>query len=192
MKRLAAIGDVHGNSLLLARAIEAARNSGAETIVCVGDVAGHPENTDRCCDLLKSNNVVTVRGNHDRWFLEAARTEPAIASSVRATTLEYLASLPPIAHFGTLIGLGMVCHGVGKNDLGHFPVTFLESFLRRERRLGRVPRECRMIIHGHSHRHEVRTCDDVTIISVGPLRDDGSMGCVVIQPADRTVEPLSY
>ena len=192
ISRFVAIGDVHGNSALLLRAILAARSTQPEVIFCVGDVAGSPAESAKCCELLSIHGVITVRGNHDRWLLEAAKARPEVASSVGGKTLRFLATLPVTSQFTTMGGVGMVCHGVAENDLGYFPVSFLEPFMNRLLRLHRLPHDCRVIVHGHSHQHKVRSCNGVTIISASPLRDDATDGCVEINLREKTVSSVPF
>jgi predicted phosphodiesterase len=192
IRQFAAIGDVHGKWQLLERAIGASRMAGAEVIVCVGDIAAQPEATDRCVELLSSNGVVTVRGNHDRWLLEASQERRSIAATLKPETLRFLTDLHPTARLDTAIGEAFISHGVGANDLGHFPVTFLTPFMKRQWRLGRLPREACFVIHGHSHRSRVDVQEDVAIVSVGPLSEDASVGCVLVTVEERSVTPLRY
>ena len=192
VERFAAIGDVHGNWQALARAISASRRAEAELIVCVGDIAGHPEATNRCADILAGAKVVTVRGNHDRWLLDAIRDQPSVAEAFTPQTQQFLRDLPATAHFGTNNGACLVCHGVGQNDLGHFPATFLRTFLSRQRRLGRLSPETSVVVHGHSHRSRVDVLDGLTIVSVGRVSGDASTGCVLISNGGRDVTPLRY
>ena len=191
-KRLAVIGDVHGNWEPLRRAISAAHAAAADLIACVGDIAGHPEATSRCVELLARTKAVTVRGNHDRWLLEAINTQPSVRDTLAPTTIAFLQSLPTTAQFDTENGLCILCHGVGQNDLGHFPVTFLRSFMSRQRRLARLPQDTGLIIHGHSHRSRVDIQNGVTIVSVGQLSGDAGTGCVMVTNGGRHVTPLAY
>src|SRR5436853_7065250 len=73
LRRIGIIGDVHGED----GALEAALNllggiTGLDAILCTGDVPGKNGTGDlaRCCDLLENAGVMTIRGNHDRWYIE--------------------------------------------------------------------------------------------------------------------------
>ncbi|MDX6568798.1 MAG: hypothetical protein QOH15_1376, partial [Gaiellales bacterium] len=49
----------------------------------VGDIADGPGDIDACVSLLTEHDVLTVRGNHDRWLLtDAMRQEPHAHSRV--------------------------------------------------------------------------------------------------------------
>ena len=190
--RIAAIGDVHGHAGLLKRAIGSARSWHADLVVCVGDIAGYPDATSHCCELLSTNRITSVRGNHDRWFLESVQRDQNIASSVSRTAIQYLSDLPTSVEFETTIGLGTVFHGVGANDLASFPTTFLEPFLQRMWRLSRLRRDYRLIINGHSHEQLVRTHGELMIASVGPLCGDATTGCLGIDLVGRATTPIRY
>lgn len=180
LARLAAIGDVHGNVALLARAIQAVRSTGPDAVVCLGDIAGSLTQTAQCGVLLAENDVLAIRGNHDRWLLEAIERRPALAASVSAETLKFFKNLPAVAQFDTSFGLVLACHGVGTNDLGHFPVTFLAPFMDRLLRLERIPRGCKVVLHGHSLEPMIRECNGVLVVSVGPLNERDASGCVIV------------
>ncbi len=47
-----------------------------DAVLCVGDVVDGGGDADRCCALLSAAAVSTVRGNHDRWFLEDTMRDP--------------------------------------------------------------------------------------------------------------------
>jgi predicted phosphodiesterase len=87
--RIGILGDVHAEDGLLERAIRELRARGAETILCVGDLADGQGDLDRCCDLLRQHDVLTVRGNHDRWLLsDLAKdlSDPAVTKRASPTS----------------------------------------------------------------------------------------------------------
>jgi hypothetical protein len=63
--RVAAFGGVYSNHLALARAIEDARDRGAEAMFCLGDLGAFGPHPDRVFPLIRGAGVQTVRGNYD-------------------------------------------------------------------------------------------------------------------------------
>lgn len=64
-RRVAAFGGIYSNHLALARAIEDARDRGAEHLVCLGDLGAFGPSPDRVFPLLQDTGVKTIRGNYD-------------------------------------------------------------------------------------------------------------------------------
>lgn len=72
MSRTFVIGDLHGANRALVQVLERANfDFKNDTLVQLGDVAdGWPE-VAQCVDtLLKCKNLISIKGNHDDWFLE--------------------------------------------------------------------------------------------------------------------------
>src|SRR3981081_2355287 len=109
-QRLGAIGDVHARVELLERAADALNATGVDTLVCVGDIYGPGNGTAGCCRLLQERQILTVRGNHDRWFTEAAARDDRLRASVGLEAVEFLSSLPITLNINTVAGPALVCH----------------------------------------------------------------------------------
>jgi hypothetical protein len=104
------IGDVHQEDLALAWALAWLADQQVDLCVCVGDIADGFGNLDACCELLDSHGVITVRGNHDRWFLKQQLRDLPQASPLEAASpesREWLGELPatePLRHIGRHFG----------------------------------------------------------------------------------------
>jgi predicted phosphodiesterase len=63
--RIAVIADIHANL----EALQAVRGRIAELsvdeIVCLGDIVGYGANPNECVDIIRSENILSVLGNHD-------------------------------------------------------------------------------------------------------------------------------
>ena len=68
--KIALISDIHGNYEALKSVLADIENSGIEKIICLGDTIGKGINSNRCIELLKKYNVLTLAGNTDTRFLE--------------------------------------------------------------------------------------------------------------------------
>jgi predicted phosphodiesterase len=85
--RLGLIGDVHQEDLNLAWGLSYLQDQRVDLVLCVGDIADGSGNLDTCCELLESHGVVTVRGNHDRWFLAQEMRELPEAAALGTASL---------------------------------------------------------------------------------------------------------
>jgi len=63
--RVALFGGIYSNDLALARAVESAREHGAEALFCLGDLGAFGPHPDRVFPILRENSVRTLRGNYD-------------------------------------------------------------------------------------------------------------------------------
>src|SRR6187549_567796 len=118
--RIGLIGDVHQEDLALAWALGWLQDEGVDLVVCVGDIADGFGDLDVCCELLESHGVVTVKGNHDRWFLaQQMRDLPQAAAAGAATpaSREWLEQLPSTVSIETPAGLALICHGMDDDDM---------------------------------------------------------------------------
>lgn len=66
------ISDVHGNFPALQSVMNELKKYECETIISLGDVCGYYCMINECIDLLKSFNVINIRGNHDDYIIEDA------------------------------------------------------------------------------------------------------------------------
>jgi predicted phosphodiesterase len=163
-----------------------------DSIICVGDIYGAGYGTANCCALLKARRIRSVRGNHDRWFVAAAKEDSELRSLVGEAAFEFLAFLPSSFTIETASGLTLVCHGVGNNDLAHVPKTFPNSFVRRALHIGLIPPRCSLVVHGHSHWQQQRTFEGVTFVTVGALSPENVAGCLMIDTQTGVVSPVVY
>ena len=71
-----AIGDIHGANKALIQCIERSGiNKDEDQLVFVGDIVDGWSEVPECVDtLLEFRNLVAIRGNHDQWFMDYART----------------------------------------------------------------------------------------------------------------------
>lgn len=175
--RLGLIGDVHQEDVSLARALGRLEDEGVDLIVCVGDIADGYGDLDTCCELLDSHGVLTVRGNHDRWFLsQTMRDLPQAAPLTAATELnrEWLAALPATLSVQVPAGLALVCHGTDANDMiGVKPDDegyALESNFDLQRLL--QDQKHAVVIAGHTHRPMLRRVGGLSLVNAGTLHRD--------------------
>lgn len=179
-RRLGLIGDVHCEDEYLSIAIEALKREGVEALLCVGDLADGRGDLNRVCDLLRDNQVLTVRGNHDRWLLNGeARSWPEAVQpeSVALRTWEYIKALPKTLEISTVAGTLLLCHGMGENDMGRLEPGDYGYGLENNLDLLKVflQPEIEFVVAGHTHKPMLRRfaraqSQPLTVINVGQLK----------------------
>src|SRR5215207_9933504 len=63
--KIGLISDIHANAANLRRAILLLREKGAETILCAGDLVDGESEGNAAAQLIKTQNIPCVQGNHD-------------------------------------------------------------------------------------------------------------------------------
>lgn len=72
MSKIFVIGDIHGAHKALVQCLERSNfNNETDTLIQLGDVADGWSEVYECVDeLLKVKNLISIRGNHDKWVDE--------------------------------------------------------------------------------------------------------------------------
>jgi len=63
--RTAVIADIHANLEALTAVLNRIRTLQVDEIVCLGDVVGYNANPNECIDIVRSEKILCVLGNHD-------------------------------------------------------------------------------------------------------------------------------
>lgn len=118
--RFAAIADIHGNALALEAVLADIAERGIATadIVNLGDCLSGPLEAGRTADILVPLQLLTVRGNHDRYLVEHAagdmhEWEADAYAELSPAHLDWLKSLPFDAVFRDVAYL---CHATPQED----------------------------------------------------------------------------
>lgn len=168
-RRIGMIGDIHAEHERLAIAITSVIAAGADRIVCTGDVVDGRGSADECVSILAGRDVVCVRGNHERWFLDGQ----TICTTVTDASRRWLAALPKTSVIDTSLGRLVVCHGVGLDDMAL------------------VVADARVVVAGHTHMRDVRAVTalgrQMRWINPGALTDDRDPGWAMLDCDARTV-----
>lgn len=185
--RIGLIGDVHTEHARLRTAVAHLRAQEVDLIVCTGDVpdgASTPADVDRCCALLRDEGVLTVCGNHDRWLQDGEMRDLAGATPLEeltAKTHDYLASLPTTIELATPMGLVLLCHGLGENDMAQVQAHERGKELDDNEALQLLLKSARYraVLNGHTHKAGVIELEGVSLINAGTLRRDRTPCCSV-------------
>lgn len=178
------IGDVHCEDERLETSIKTLKGAGAEALIQVGDIVDGRGSLERCVELLKTHDVHTIAGNHERWFLTGEmRTLKDATLDTDEASRSFLSALPPTQRFETPKGGLLVCHGVGNDDMVNLrPDTRgygLQSVMPSLRPL-LLDESLRFMLGGHTHQRMVRTFEGLTVINAGTLVDHGPPGFILL------------
>lgn len=189
MMRIAAIGDIHGNSAALDAVLCDIDKCGVDTIVNVGDHFSGPLDAKGTADLLLSRDMISIRGNHDRWLVEQSRSEMgpsdlAADSQLEQAHREWLSLLAPTARVDDVF----LCHGTPSSDTTYWMESVRPdgSICRAEQdqiEQHAVGIDASVIICGHTHLPRLLRLQDGRL-----LINPGSVGC----PGYDDVSPVPH
>lgn len=182
---LGVIGDVHAEDDRLNQAIEHLNALKPDAIVCTGDIVDGGGCPNEAVRLLDNAGIHTVRGNHDRWFLqEKARHIPDahILKDLSPYARNYLDNLPVQLSLPTIHGKLLLCHGVGDNDLKKIWPGTERMEIERSQQLDEIiaSGEYRYIINGHMHFRTLIHFESLTLINAGTLKGEHWPGFAII------------
>ena len=192
--RVGIIGDVHAQNAVVSVALDFLRGlPDLDAILCSGDLVTGDGDANQAVSLLRGANVVTVRGNHDRWFGHdyyrslTNATEPETFSE---ENLAFAYSLPPTRVLETVSGQLLLCHGVGDDDMaGFYPGGANDevAWVLQTKELTKY----RYLVAGHTHARMVRPVavdaeTVTTLINAGTLLPDNKPGFLVCDFAQQT------
>jgi predicted phosphodiesterase len=193
--RYAVLSDIHGNLEALTAVLVRIAELGADGFLCLGDIVGYNADPNACIEIVRSEGMVAVLGNHDAaacGLSEPDSFNPWARHAVLWTrrqlsgeNREYLRGLP---REHAMSGL-FLCHGA-IHDTDRYLLTMKdlhENFSLMDGLEGR-PRIC---FYGHTHLQQAfsKTGSAVSREKVAALRlDEGKRYLVnpgaVGQPRD--------
>lgn len=190
LRRFGCIGDPHAEDRRLARALAHLQGADVDAILCVGDLVDGLGDVDRVVALLRAHDVLTVRGNHDRWFLGGINRELAHATrEVAPETRAYLEALPPTRRLPVLGGDLLLCHGVGDDDTAELRPDTEDYGLACLDRLPALERDPSLLwmVGGHTHRAMLRALPGLWVINAGTLWGERDPGFMIVDLEARTL-----
>lgn len=187
--KIAVLADIHGNAGALRATLVEARNRGVQYLIVLGDMIGYYYAASEVLEQLRQWPFVAIRGNHERMFAEALRSDSAMqryqerygsALNLAAATLEpqdcdWLIRLPDRAtiHLG---GVALeLCHGSPRDpDEYVYPDSSTATL-----------EACRIdgadfVLMGHTHYPMLNAGAHPVLLnpgSVGQARDRGGFAC---------------
>jgi predicted phosphodiesterase len=187
--RIAVLADIHSNVLALDAVLAHLAERTPDLIVDLGDCVSGPLWPRATFERLAGLDILTVRGNHDRWL---ATREPASLGNWDRLAFEELSGEQRAAlgdRPATLaVAPGILgCHATPTRDDLYLLDEIEGGRIVRGRREGIVERlgkvGARVVLCAHSHRH------DLVRIPGGPvILNPGSVGCPAFDSSSGTVE----
>lgn len=192
ISRLGLIGDVHAEDQLLADSLDYLKTQSVGLVLCVGDIVDGGGDVNRSCDLLNKPDIITVRGNHDRWLLEGSNRGVEDATHIEElneNSLSFLNSLPITVEIETVLGQLMLSHGLGEYDTAYVRETDTVGNIYNNLELNDIfkRKSIRIIANGHSHRMGVHSFEHLTVINCGTLLKNANPSCVVLDLNEKHV-----
>lgn len=165
MDKIVVFSDVHGNTPALEALFEEFESIRPDLVVNLGDVASGGVDPRGALDLLQAHpEIVTIRGNHDRYLLESDAFAEGSQDAVAAAVLTdedraWLGGLPASAE----VAPGMLAvHGIPGNDQAYLLETVEPGGAREAtpeeiaERLAEAGSGLKWVLCGHSHRQRAR------------------------------------
>ena len=172
--KLALIGDVHQEDIALDIVLEHIRERDLiDAIWCVGDLAHGEGDFFRTCELLMKHEVVTVLGNHDRWFLDEEGGDLDERSRVKNIddVYAYLLSLSETHRVKSVHGDIVLAHGVGRDDMTRISFDASPYDFQQHQEFQRLKNEkCYASVGGHVHQVFTRQHEGVLMVNPGTLK----------------------
>lgn len=189
------IGDVHACDERLELVLNAFERSGVDALCCVGDIVTGPGSPDRCVELLKTHNVITVRGNHDRWLLEGVSIgeDAHTLAELSPATAEFIRNLPASVELTAATGTRvLLCHGLADNDMNPISSDDYGYALEQNEELQHLLRSRTplLVVKGHRHRPALWKLGPLTMIDAGCLLDYTEVVGVTVDFTETTVTNL--
>ncbi len=165
--------DVHGNYYALERVIDELKRRNCRRLYCLGDVGGYYSMINECIELLRRENVICLKGNHDSYLLgesvcpRSRSANDCIAYQRRVITrenLKWLECLSPSVSTDSF----QAVHGGWNDPLDEYieNFNFEAAALRGE--------GCKLYFSGHTHVQKLESHSGIVYCnpgSVGQPRD---------------------
>ncbi len=129
--KIGIISDIHGYIEPLKLAIALFESLSVSQIICAGDLVDGGWDGEAVIDCIRANNIICVRGNHDRESFQEQVNQDYLAEyddefydQINAYRANYVRSLPMICSFNWANKQIRLTHATPWNDTFHiFPNT---------------------------------------------------------------------
>lgn len=188
--RIGLISDVHATPEPVREALQIFKDSGVETILCAGDIAGYGRKLEQTVALLIESGCRSVFGNHDLWYFEQRDIDPD------GPAADYLCSLPVTVQL-EVVGLQLLMVHASPPDSLMDGIRLLDEegqliaseVLGWRNTLAELAAD--ILIVGHTHQVFAESLDDLLVINPGSTLFNHT--CAILTLPEKTVRfyPLS-
>lgn len=198
--KLLLISDIHGNF----EALGAALSLPHDAVICLGDVVDYGPDPSKCIDLLRAENILCVKGNHDNAVANgvdcgcgytykhlSVATREYTRSVLTDEQIMFLRSLP-FSINDTIDGVNyLFTHGSPRSMYDYITVDMSdEEVISMFISDSAVPVD--IMVVGHSHIQLDRVVGGIRIINPGSVgqRRDGLVGasCAILDTVDLSLK----
>ena len=197
------IADIHANLEALRTVLDVPHDS----TICLGDIVDYGPDPDKCIDLLRREEIPTIRGNHDnavafkvdcqcgyKYKHLSVATREYTWEILDRSRMEYLQKLPLLIKEEIDGKRLYLTHASPRSMFEYIKPETPDEDIRAMLADPMEPVDAKFLIVGHSHIPMNRKLGDLTIInpgSVGQPRDrDTRAGCAVFDTETGEVEFL--
>jgi|SRR3989344_1302624 len=191
--KIAIISDIHGNIDGLNAVLKDVGN--VDMILCAGDLTGYYPFINEVIDKVKKNNIITIKGNHDKYLVDSRAPEDAsdkvkqsvdyIKKIISSENLEYLKSLPDCFD-NKIDNKRVLMYHASPWDI--FEERIYPDYNHFEK-FDKINVD--VLILGHTHYPMVKQIDSLTLINPGSCvqpRDYNLLSYVMWDTEDNTFE----
>jgi len=170
--RIAVLADVHGNIHALKASLAEIKKQKVDKIVLAGDLLNGLPNSKQCLDLLNSQNIILLQGNHERYVFDHYSNKAPeswqggnwapvrwVIDSLSKADLAQISNLPMYLEFDNLL----ITHASPYDDYARIRQDTPEDELRKFFK----GFEQKYIVKAHNHVWLERSWADKQLLSIG-------------------------
>lgn len=154
---------------------------GIETILNLGDHFSGPLAAGETADLMLARDMISIRGNHDRWLSEATpeTIAPSEKDAIGKLTDRHLAWLRQLPSTHTISDDIFLCHGTPASDNAYWLETVSPEGEVSLRDYSDIAAEadgitCSLVLCAHTHtQRAIRLTDGRLIVNPGSVGAPG-------------------
>lgn len=201
--KLLFIADIHGNY----EALETVLKVPHDKVICFGDIVDYGPDPDKCIDLLRKQEIPTIRGNHDNAVAfkvdcQCGYKYKHLSLATRKYTWEildkerikYLQKLPLLIREEIEGKRLYITHASPRSMFEYIKPETSDEEIQTMIKEAIEPVDADFLVVGHSHFPMNRKLGNLTIInpgSVGQPRDgDSRASCALFDTEDGKTENL--
>ncbi|MEQ5871438.1 metallophosphoesterase family protein [Sagittula sp. NFXS13] len=154
----AVLADIHGNADALRAVLADIDAQGITQVLNLGDLFSGPLAARETAEILMAREILTIRGNHDRYLLEQtpARMQPSDRVAFEQLEPEHLTWLQSLPATLSLTPDIFLCHGTPRDDTTYWMEHVPPSGVPNRRPLADIAAEAEgidasLFLCGHTH-----------------------------------------
>lgn len=194
---IAVFSDIHGNIFSLEKALQIMQTLKPDKYLFLGDMAGYYYYQNECIELLNSlSNLVSLKGNHDHYFLESLRdhNQLKILDNKYGQAYSLLHKNITSSSYAYFYSLQEYEKNSYYEAYHASPDDYLEEYIYKDTKLSlntKVP----FIFLGHTHHPMNKRVEDTIIInpgSIGQPRDYNLGSFTLVDLKTKKIDNVRY